>query len=90
MTTETVVATGSEGHHGNGLSTGVIGINPSSEPQLERPLHANRHLRVVCIGAGASGIMLAYKLKRHFTDFTLHIFEKNSDVGGTWFENRCE
>ncbi|KAH8693845.1 hypothetical protein BGW36DRAFT_418523 [Talaromyces proteolyticus] len=53
-----------------------------------RPLHANRHLRVVCIGAGASGIMLAYKLKQHFTDFTLHVFEKNSDVGGTWFENR--
>ncbi|KAK7946263.1 cyclohexanone monooxygenase [Apiospora aurea] len=52
------------------------------------PIHANRHLRVICIGAGASGLYLAYKLRKDFTDFTLDIFEKNPDIGGTWFENR--
>ncbi|KAF3401649.1 putative sterigmatocystin biosynthesis monooxygenase stcW [Penicillium rolfsii] len=54
----------------------------------DRPLHANRHLRVVCIGAGASGIYLAYRLKKLFTDYTLNVYEKNSGIGGTWWENR--
>lgn len=53
-----------------------------------RPIHANRHLRVVCIGAGPSGIYLAYKLKTCLVDFTLDVYEKNPEVGGTWFENR--
>ncbi|KAJ5825235.1 hypothetical protein N7474_002373 [Penicillium riverlandense] len=48
-----------------------------------------RRLRVVCIGAGFSGLILAYKLKHEqpldFVDFT--IYEKNPEVGGTWFEN---
>ena len=48
-----------------------------------------RRLRVVCIGAGFSGLTLAYKLKHDrtfdFVDFTL--YEKNEEVGGTWFEN---
>ncbi|KAF2845806.1 FAD/NAD(P)-binding domain-containing protein [Plenodomus tracheiphilus IPT5] len=51
-------------------------------------MHANRHLRVIGVGAGASGLCLAYKLKHYFTDFTLNIYEKNEDIGGTWFENR--
>ncbi|OGE54789.1 hypothetical protein PENARI_c005G09522 [Penicillium arizonense] len=52
------------------------------------PSHANRQLRVICAGAGASGIYLAYRLKKDFTDFTLDIYEKNADIGGTWLENR--
>lgn len=58
-----------------------------------QPIHANRHMRVVCIGAGASGLYLAYKLKHYFTDFTLSVYEKNTEISGTWFENRypgCE
>ncbi|PKY00472.1 FAD/NAD(P)-binding domain-containing protein [Aspergillus campestris IBT 28561] len=45
-------------------------------------------MRVIVIGAGASGIYMAYKLKYNFTDFVLDIYEKNADIGGTWFENR--
>lgn len=48
-----------------------------------------RKLRVVCIGAGFSGLIMAYKLKHErpldYIDFT--IYEKNSEVGGTWYEN---
>lgn len=44
-----------------------------------------RRLRVVCIGAGFSGLNLAYKLKHDqtlsFVDFTL--YEKNEEIGGT-------
>lgn len=56
----------------------------STEPIFE-PL---RKLKVVCVGAGASGLLLTYKIQRHFSDFDLQVFEKNADVGGTWFENR--
>ncbi|RDW65714.1 flavin-containing monooxygenase [Aspergillus mulundensis] len=50
---------------------------------------APRKLRVVCVGAGFSGLTLAYKLKHERplenVDFT--IYEKNPEVGGTWYEN---
>ena len=44
-------------------------------------------MRVAILGAGASGICLGVKLlAAGFRDFT--IFEKSSDVGGTWHDNR--
>lgn len=52
------------------------------------PIHAERHMRIVCVGAGASGLCLAYKLQRSFTNISLTVFEKNPDVSGTWYENR--
>lgn len=36
-----------------------------------------RRLRVVGIGAGASGLLLAYKIQRNFDHVDLKIFEKN-------------
>ncbi|KAH8698091.1 hypothetical protein GQ44DRAFT_753736 [Phaeosphaeriaceae sp. PMI808] len=45
-------------------------------------------MRVICVGAGASGLHLIYKLKQDFIDFTLDVFEKNEDIRGTWLENR--
>lgn len=51
-------------------------------------LFAERHVRIICIGAGASGLCFAYKLQRSFRNFTLNIYEKNEDLSGTWFENR--
>lgn len=33
--------------------------------------------------------MLAYKVKQRFTHLTLHVFEKNSDIGGIWHESYC-
>lgn len=58
----------------------------------EVPLHTGRRLRVVCVGAGASGLLLAYKIKYNFpeSDVELQIYEKNKDLGGTWLENRCD
>ncbi|EFX00491.1 flavin-binding monooxygenase [Grosmannia clavigera kw1407] len=47
-----------------------------------------RTLSVIVIGAGASGLLLAYKLQRHFDDLSLEVYEKNADVSGTWYENR--
>ena len=41
--------------------------------------------RVAIIGAGMSGLAAAFRLKQAGVPFV--IFEKNSDVGGTWHEN---
>jgi NADPH-dependent 2,4-dienoyl-CoA reductase/sulfur reductase-like enzyme len=51
-------------------------------------IHKKRAIRIICIGAGIAGIAAAYKFQRRLTDATFVIYEKNSDVGGTWFENR--
>lgn len=54
----------------------------------ERPIHDERRVRIVCIGAGLSGLCLAYKLQRSFQNFDLTLYEKNESIGGVWFENR--
>jgi 4-hydroxyacetophenone monooxygenase len=43
-------------------------------------------LHVVIIGAGASGLCAAIQLGKQGIPYT--IFEKNAEVGGTWYENR--
>jgi hypothetical protein len=46
-------------------------------------------LRVACIGAGASGLCLAYKMERMMVpgSWELTLFDKNPQFGGTWYEN---
>jgi 4-hydroxyacetophenone monooxygenase len=41
--------------------------------------------RVAIVGAGMSGLLVAYRLKQVGIPFV--VFEKNAEVGGTWFEN---
>ncbi|KAF9485455.1 FAD/NAD(P)-binding domain-containing protein [Pholiota conissans] len=59
---------------------------PSYE-RADKPIHEPRQLKVICIGAGASGLLLAYKLQRSFEKFELTVYEKNEDISGTWLEN---
>jgi 4-hydroxyacetophenone monooxygenase len=49
-------------------------------------IDAARTFRVVVIGAGMSGILAGIRLNQAGVPFT--IIEKNTDVGGTWFENQ--
>ncbi|OQE13287.1 hypothetical protein PENFLA_c051G04100 [Penicillium flavigenum] len=72
------------------MAGALDGILNGAEPAKcrEAPIHANRKMRVIVVGAGASGIYMAYKLKHCFTDVVLDIYEKNADIGGTWLENR--
>ncbi|KAI9812437.1 MAG: hypothetical protein M1827_004668 [Pycnora praestabilis] len=68
---------------------------PSTDPQggMYRVLdqyHSQRsRIRVACVGAGASGICLAYKMEKMLRPGTwdLVLFDKNSHFGGTWLEN---
>lgn len=48
--------------------------------RLGGPIHQERHVKVICVGAGASGLMFAYKIQRHFQNIDLTIYEKNKEV----------
>ncbi|KAK5746487.1 hypothetical protein LTR17_000867 [Elasticomyces elasticus] len=54
----------------------------------ERAIDEPRPLKAIYVGAGASGIAAAIQLPRHVPNLDLVVYEKNADVGGTWFENR--
>ena len=55
---------------------------------IDQPIGTIRPVKIICIGAGASGVNLAYQVQRHMKKTELVVYEKNSGVGGTWFENR--
>lgn len=54
------------------------------------PIESRRSLRVVCIGSGYSGLMMAIIVKEKFREANLEfqVYEKNHDMGGTWLVNR--
>ena len=54
----------------------------------EEPLHTKRRIRMVCVGAGAAGLQIAYKAERLLSNVELQIYEKNHDIGGTRLDNR--
>ncbi|KIW63896.1 hypothetical protein PV04_08864 [Phialophora macrospora] len=47
-----------------------------------------RPLKIIHVGAGASGLLLAYKAKKQLRNYELICYEKNSTYGGTWYENK--
>ncbi|KAI4591610.1 hypothetical protein KJ359_012765 [Pestalotiopsis sp. 9143b] len=66
--------------------------NASSRPPIPGILdqwHSQpRRLRIIHVGAGAAGLCFMYKVKTQLTDYEIVTYEKNSDIGGTWLENR--
>ncbi|KAJ9646660.1 hypothetical protein H2204_000352 [Knufia peltigerae] len=71
----------------NGVSAHPKNWIPIAEHVLGKP---QRKLRVISIGCGFSGLTLAHKIQNVFKidDIVdLVLYEKNPDVGGTWFEN---
>src|SRR5690349_19490321 len=55
---------------------------------LKQPLGTTHHVRIVTMGAGMSGINMIRTLRLHLTDYEHVVYEKNPQIGGTWFENR--
>ncbi|KIW17966.1 hypothetical protein PV08_05161 [Exophiala spinifera] len=47
-----------------------------------------RPVKVICIGAGFSGILTGIRFPQRIPNLSLTIYEKNEEVGGTWWENR--
>lgn len=68
---------------------------PSTTPEEKKRSSASqrcmdqaRPLKVIYIGAGISGICGAVEFRKQVPDIDLVIYEKNPDLGGTWYENR--
>ena len=63
-------------------------MTADTKPLFERPIDVDRKIKVVCLGAGYSGILAAIRLPQHIANLELVVYEKNDDIGGTWYENR--
>jgi cation diffusion facilitator CzcD-associated flavoprotein CzcO len=64
------------------------GSSPVDYSVLEQPLGSARPVRIAIIGAGASGINMIRALRLGLKNYEVVVYEKNEEVGGTWFENR--
>lgn len=51
-------------------------------------LGERRKLRIIVIGFGAAAINLAHVFKDPKKKIDIQCYEKNPEVGGTWYENR--
>jgi 4-hydroxyacetophenone monooxygenase len=63
-----------------------FGFDDSSRQALQTIAARKPDLCVLVIGAGAAGLCAAIQLKAAGVQFD--VVEKNTDVGGTWFDNR--
>lgn len=54
----------------------------------ERCVDEARPLKVIYIGAGISGIIAAIRLPERVKNLDLTIYDKNEELGGTWWENK--
>ncbi|TDZ73236.1 FAD-binding monooxygenase moxY [Colletotrichum trifolii] len=75
---------------GHGSGSGQSGRGNSAYAVREAPFGMPKPLRIIGIGAGASGINMIRTLRNTLaaSTYEMVIYEKNHDVGGTWFENR--
>ncbi|VUC29945.1 unnamed protein product [Clonostachys rosea] len=60
---------------------------PTSKPRAAPVDHA-RPIKVICIGAGMSGILCGIRFPQRIPNLDLTIYDKNDEVGGVWYENR--
>lgn len=64
-------------------------LKTASAPTLitERSVDDARPLKVIYIGAGVSGIVASIEFLKRLPNLELVLYEKNPELGGTWFEN---
>ncbi|KAL2867523.1 flavin-containing monooxygenase [Aspergillus lucknowensis] len=83
---KTPVATGGAATRVDYTQPGASGYSIPQSTTWNDP--SNRRLRVITIGAGFSGILMAYQMQREGTNMEHVVYERNRDVGGTWLTNR--
>ncbi|KAM0820834.1 putative Sterigmatocystin biosynthesis monooxygenase stcW [Seiridium cardinale] len=54
-------------------------------PIDQRPVDYSRPIKVICIGAGISGILTGIRFPQHIKNLDLVIYEKNKGLGGTCY-----
>jgi ribulose 1,5-bisphosphate synthetase/thiazole synthase len=47
-----------------------------------------RNIRIIHVGAGATGLCAAFKMERQLDNYELVCYEKNNEIGGTWYESK--
>ncbi|KAL2024166.1 hypothetical protein VTK56DRAFT_9322 [Thermocarpiscus australiensis] len=67
---------GCSAHHGQSLTL------------KDAPVENFRPFRVVVVGAGFSGILLAIRIPERLRNVELTVYEKNEAVGGVWWLNK--
>ena len=57
---------------------------------VEKPIGTHRPIRIACLGAGYSGLMMSIVISQKMKDSNVEfvIYERNNDLGGTWLENK--
>lgn len=70
------------------MPTGQMNGSLASYVVDEHPLGEPSPMRAICIGAGARGLDVAYKIEKRMRNVAFQIYEKNDALGGTWLENR--
>ncbi|KAI0275484.1 hypothetical protein BC834DRAFT_52657 [Gloeopeniophorella convolvens] len=60
----------------------------SISPEPDFAVDEYRRMKVVCIGAGFSGIIAAIRITGRVSHLDLTIHDKESGIGGTWYKNR--
>ncbi|KAK5518518.1 hypothetical protein LTR21_003519 [Exophiala xenobiotica] len=65
--------------------------NPSPEDVtiLETLYGTRKKMRIIMLGAGMSGLNFFKFAEEKLKNVEIICYEKNPDIGGTWFENRC-
>lgn len=73
------------------LNKAAPALDPSYQI-IEQPIGTRRPIRVACMGAGYSGLMMAitFSQKMQGKNAELVVYERNEDLGGTWLENRYD
>ena len=66
----------------------IISNGTKNHVLSRRSIDDVRPLKVIVIGAGVSGILAGIRFPQRVKDIELVIYDKNEEVGGTWFENR--
>ena len=57
-------------------------------PILEQLYGTRKKLRIAMLGAGLSGLNFFKRAEERLKNVEIICYEKNADVGGTWYENR--
>lgn len=52
------------------------------DPRHEERIFAEKFVKIICIGAGPSGLLLAYKLRKHFQNFSLTVRQTSHVIQG--------